>query len=117
MGKMGKHYSLCLLHIRFARVPISSLFLTRREGGTYDRTLDLTTRILSLHTTNLDVATGAIISEEGASEERPVSPLELFFDLFFAALLSKLGHPPWSCPLLLRHCLSTHVPELVAGTS
>lgn len=39
-----------------------------------------------------DVATGAIISEEGPSEERPVSPLELFFDLFFAALLSKLGH-------------------------
>lgn len=39
-----------------------------------------------------DVATGAIISEEGPAEERPVSPLELSFDLFFAALLSKLGH-------------------------
>lgn len=57
MGKMGKDYSLCLLHIRVARVPISSLFLTRREGGTYDRTLDLTTRILSLHTTNLGMTT------------------------------------------------------------
>lgn len=48
-----------------------------------------------------DVATGAIISEEGPSEERPVSPLELFFDLFFAALLSKLGH-------ILSEHLGTH---------
>jgi low temperature requirement protein LtrA len=48
-----------------------------------------------------DVSTGAIISDEGPLEERPVSPLELFFDLFFAALLSKLGH-------ILSEHLGTH---------
>ena len=40
------------------------------------------------HTTQ---ATGALSTVEDL-EERPVSPTELFFDLFFAALLSKVGH-------------------------
>lgn len=42
------------------------------------------------HEVDYDEATGAIQGDAG-EEGRPVSVIELFFDLVFAALLSKLG--------------------------